>query len=130
MLDPLNELKPAFQAAGIRVADWEQFSGKLALVGPVARKDQWPEGLKRRVRTLAKAGTAVLWLRPSEAEALPEFEPAVVVYHRAGEVIVLAEARLVTDLAASPRAQLNLIKLIRLALNPEPVLNSPPPEYL
>ena len=130
LFDPLNALKPAFQPAGVRVADWDQFSGRLAVVGPLARKDQWPEGLRRRVHTLARAGTAVVWLRPSDAEALPASEPAVVVYNKGGEVIVLAEARLVTDLAASPRAQLNLIKLIRLALNPEPVLNSPPPEYL
>ena len=124
IFDPQDRLKPLLKAAAVDFKDLgegslEDFRGKLAIIGPFESKAQMSEGLARRVETLAKNGVAVVWILPPRnwrAKLQPSFYAAPY-----GDVaVIVVQPELVTDLADSPRSQLNLIHFAQLALHPEP----------
>lgn len=144
VLDPNNELKPLLKQSGVQFMDLaemslEDFTGKLAIVGPFQSKAQMREGLGRSVQALAKHQVAAVWLLPPpasspqpspirwEGEKLqPSFYSVVAGTNAA---VVVAQAELVSRLPENPQAQLNLIFFCKLALHPQsPVLPESNPQ--
>lgn len=123
VLDPQNLLKPLLQQAQVEFEDLEDrglgtFTGRLAVLGPFASREQMPHGLAAAVRERAKAGVAVVWIQPPPSRRLMGGEPST--YRLAlGRGVVVADAATVAGLAENPWAQLNLVHLARVALNPE-----------
>ena len=124
VLDPTEQLKPLLKQDGVEFVDLgatalEDFRGKLAILGPFTSKDQIHEGLPRAIKQIAGKGVAVVWLQPPPGprDALqPSFYPVPV----GTNSVVVAQDALVANLAKSPQSQSNLLRLCRLALNPEP----------
>jgi len=124
VLDPQNQLAPLLKAAGVESADvaetgFADFRGKLAIIGPFQSKSQMPEELRSRVRALAQRGTAVVWIQPP-SEPRAKMKPCFCIVAVGKGTVVVAQGSLFADLANSPAAQLNLIRLAELALRPEP----------
>lgn len=136
ILDPQNKLKPLLKDLQIDFADLEDlgvtnFSGKLAIVGAFQSKSQMPEDLPEQIKMLAKKNVAVVWILPWSAATCRRFQSADVSAHskllpsfysvpEKQIAIVVAQPDLVSDLAENPQAQLNLLSLCKLALNPQP----------
>jgi hypothetical protein len=124
IFDPQDQLKPLLKNlkvdfANLENSDLENFSGKLAIVGPFQSKTQMREGLANQILALAKKGAAIVWLQPPPAKRdklLPSFYSVPV--NRIAVVIVQPD--LVADLAGNPQAQLNLVYFSKLALHPQP----------
>ena len=124
VLDPRHRIKPVLKQAALPFVDLEaarldDFSGKLAIVGPCQPEDPEWNGLVDRIARLAKKGTPVVWIQSPPA---PPGKPWPSFYAvPENEVVVLVvQPELVADLAGSPQSQLNLIYFCRLALNPQP----------
>ena len=65
IFDPLNQLKPLLKNlkidfVNLENADLENFSGKLAIIGPFQSKAQMRDGLASQIKALAKKGARVL----------------------------------------------------------------------
>jgi hypothetical protein len=124
VLDPQNQLKPLLQAAAVEYQDLEDtglenYHGKLALIGPFQSEAQMRESLKGRVKALARKGVAVVWIQPPPTER-QELNPSFYTVPEGKGAVVVVLADLVANLPEKPQAQLNLIQLARLALNPKP----------
>lgn len=121
VLDPDNVLKPLLRRSKVAFKDIEEgggfseFDGKLAIVGPFRPKDSMPENLRKRID--ARTIGSIVWIQPSN----PSADPLLPLYLvRQGEATVaIVQNHIVSNLATSPRAQLNLIRCARLALSPE-----------
>jgi hypothetical protein len=124
--DPQNQLKPLLKAAGVETQDLEDaglenYTGKLAIIGPFKSNAQMRESLaNRNVRALAQRGVAVAWIEPPPEKRQPLKPSFYTVPERKGTVVVV-QPDLLARLAESPQAQLNLIRLARLAVHPEPL---------
>lgn len=124
VLDPSDQLKPLLKKLAIKFVDLEEselddFSGKLAVVGPGRAGDSKGAGFGERIGTLAKKGVAVVWIQsaPKKRSKLwPSFYS--VPEYRASVVVV--QPALIADLSGNPQSQLNLIYFCQLALNPQP----------
>jgi hypothetical protein len=124
VFDPQNQLKPELKQLKIEFvnlenSDFEDFSGRLAIIGPFQSKAQMRDGLADQIKALAKKGAAVVWLRPSRARG-EKLRPSFYSVAAGTNTVVVAQADLVSDLPDNPQAQLNLIELCRRALNSEP----------
>ncbi len=126
VFDPTNELKPLLRQARVEfenlpVTGIAKFTGAVALIGPFDSHRQMPPGLRAELEALAKRGTAVVWMQPPTDAAAP-FKPS---FYRVpielGNVIV-AHHDLTDELAKRPGAQWNLLRLIREALHPAPLV--------
>lgn len=123
VLDPQNELKPLLKWLAVEFEDLEagavnSFSGKLAIVGPYPSRKFMPEGLADRIAVLArKGGAVVLILPPSECER--KLKPTFYSVPLGEGMVIVAQARLVANLATDPAAQLNLIQLAEYAVRRE-----------
>jgi hypothetical protein len=123
LMDPRNHLKPLLAGAHVEFEDFdkigcEDFSGRLAIIGPFESAGQMPEDLPRRIKTMAARGVAVVWIQPPSAdsdELRPSFYPVSVKH----STVMVAQAGLVADLEGDPQSQLNLTSLCRLALHPK-----------
>lgn len=124
VFDPQNQFKPLLKNlkndfVNLENSDLENFSGRLAIIGPFHSKAQMREGLPQQVQALAKKGAAVVWLRPPLAkrgQLLPSFYS---VPEKQSSVVII-QPDLVADLADNPQSQLNLIYFCKLALHPQP----------
>ncbi len=68
VLDPLNQLKPLLKGLSVDFEDLtdnglRSFSGKLAIIGPFQSKTQMYEGLADQIQSLARRGTAIVWVQ-------------------------------------------------------------------
>lgn len=122
--DPQNHLKPRLKAAGVEFSDledtgFEDFRGKLAIIGPFDSKVQMAEALASQIRKLAAKGVAVVWLLPPPERREP-IKPSFYTVTEGNGAVVIVQPSLVLNLSESPQAQLNLIQFGRLALHPEP----------
>ena len=128
VLDPENVLKPLLKQLKLRYVDLEEgglddFSGKLAIIGPFAARSQMHDGLAQQLRTLAGRGVSIVWLQPPpkrRAEPVPSFYSVPVNTNTVGVV----QPELVADLPGNPQSQLNLVYFCELALQPVTVLNT------
>ncbi len=125
VFDPQNRLKPLLKNLKLNFTDLENsglenFSGKLAIIGPFQSKAQMREGLTTQVLALAKKSTAIVWLQPPQAKRdklLPSFYSVL----QSTNAVVIVQPELVSDLPDNPRSQLNLIYFCQLALQPQPL---------
>jgi hypothetical protein len=125
LFDPQNQIKPLLQKlkldfTDLEITDLENFTGKLAIVGPFQSKAQMRQGLGRQVQALAKKNTAIVWYQPPR-EKKDKLQPSFYSVPHQQIAVVVAQADLVLNLAEDPQAQLNLIYFCRLALNPQPL---------
>jgi hypothetical protein len=134
VLDPNRQLVPLLQTQGIHFIDLGQmelddFSGKLAVIGPFKSKAQMPEGLAKRIETIAKHNVAVVWIQPP-AETTPRASfvglqrgtllPSFYSVQKNRTAVIIVQPEWVADLAENPQSQLNLVYFCKLALNPQP----------
>ena len=124
VLDPKNQLKPALKSSAVKFVDLEEtaldeFSGKLAIVGPCNPDDPEWNGLANRISKLARNGTPVVWIQ-SPLKKRDKIQPSFYIVPQNRAVVVVVQPELVTDLPDNPQSQLNLIYFSKLALNPQP----------
>ncbi len=135
VLDPGNELKPLLRAQGISFTDLgqmnlEDFSGRLAVIGPFESKAQVPEGLAYRIRDIAKKNVAVVWIQPPRPVSLTsaldwereKIPPSFYSVQKSRTAVVVVQPDMVPDLPENPRSQIALIYFCNLALNPQPAV--------
>jgi hypothetical protein len=121
--DPHDLLKPVLKVAAVPFVDFADssfagFRGQFAIVGPFSSATNMPGDLAGRIKALAGRGIAVVWLLPPQAPGEP-LQPSFWIIPGEKAAIVAAQSSLVANLAEDPVAQLNLIRLARLALHPE-----------
>jgi hypothetical protein len=124
VLDAKNQLKPALKSSAVKFVDLaetglDDFSGRLAIVGPCSPDDPEWNGLADRISKLAQKGTPVVWIQsppPKRAGIWPSFW----IVPKNQNVVVVVQPELVADLPENPQSQLNLIYFCKLALNPPP----------
>jgi hypothetical protein len=124
VLDPKNQLKPALKSSPVKFVDLEEtamdeFSGKLAMVGPCSPDDPEWSGLANRISKLAQKGTPVVWIQ-SPPKKRDKIQPSFYTVPQSRAVVVVVQPELVADLPDNPQSQLNLIYFCKLALNPQP----------
>lgn len=125
VLDPNDELKPLLRQNGVAFADLgeatlEDFSGRLAILGPFRSQAQLPEDMAKRAKTMAKNGVAVVWLQPPLGPRAP-LQPSYYSVLSGTNTIVVVQSDVTAGLAENPQSQQRLGQLCRLALHPEPV---------
>jgi hypothetical protein len=124
VFDPQDRLKPALKRHGLDLldledAEFDSFTGKLALIGPLKSVSDITEEFSSRIKKLAANGVGVVWIQPPP---MPRASPQPSFYRvteGAGEFIIV-QPDMVSDLDESPRSQLNLIHFSQLAVRPEP----------
>jgi hypothetical protein len=122
--DPQNQLKPLLKNlkidfVNLENSDLENFSGKLAIIGPFQSKAQMRDGLANQIQALAKKGTAIVWLQPPPGKR-DKLLPSFYSVPEKQIAVVIVQPDLVADLPANPQSQLNLIYFSKLALHPQP----------
>jgi hypothetical protein len=125
VLDPNDELKPLLRQNGVAFVDLgqtalENFSGRLAILGPFHSKSQLPEDAAKRTKTMAKNSVAVVWLQPPPGPRDP-LHPSYYSVSAGTKAIVVVQSGVVADLTENPQAQQRLVQLCQQALHPEPV---------
>ncbi len=124
VLDPKNLLKPSLKSSAVKFVDLaetglDEFSGKLAMVGPCGPDDPEWNGLANRIGKLAQKGTPVVWIQ-SPPKKRDKLQPSFYIVSQSRAVVVVVQPELVADLPDNPQSQLNLIYFCKLALNPLP----------
>ena len=124
VLDPKNQLKPALKSSAVKFVDLaetglDDFSGKLAMVGPCGPDDPEWNGLASRISKLAQKGTPVVWIQ-SPPQKRDKIQPSFYSVPQSRAVVVVVQPELVADLPDNPQSQLNLVYFCKLALNPPP----------
>jgi len=97
----------------------EDFSGKLAVIGPFHSAEEIRSGLPQAIKRIAANGVAVVWLLPAsvpQAALKPSFY--FVPCGKGG--VIVAQSSMVADFSSNPVSQQNLIHFCKLALNPKP----------
>ena len=125
VFDPRNQLKPLLKTVGVETSDledagFEDFHGRLAIMGPFQSKAQMRDGFADRIKALAAKGVAVVWIQPPPEKREP-LKPSFYTVHEGKAALVVVQAAQLADLVANPQAQLNLIHFTRLAIHPEPL---------
>lgn len=124
LLDPTGALKPVLVQNGVAVLDLgeknlDDFSGKLAIIGPFQSRSQMRDDLALVLKRIAQRGTPVVWILPPPDPAAP-LTPSFYLVPTGKAPVVVLQSDLIADFAENPKAQLNLIHVCRLALNPAP----------
>jgi len=122
LFDPDQTIKTSLTASKIDCVDlerhsWEQFTGKLIIIGAFAQNKAVPEEFAGTIERQAKKGLSIVWIQPPRR--LPKLEPSTYALRVGRGVVVVVENKAVADLGNNPVSQLNLIQLARLALAPD-----------
>jgi len=122
VLDPNDRIKPLLTQSSIEFLDLgtvplETFDGRLAIIGPFEKKTQMRAGLGAAIQKIAAAGVAVVWLQ-SPANSDEDIKPSYCVVSANKAAVVVVQPELIASVASSPQAQLNLVYLCKLSLNP------------
>ncbi|HYL94504.1 MAG TPA: hypothetical protein VET69_01775 [Terriglobales bacterium] len=125
LYDPQDQLKPLLRAVSVEYVDLEaegleRFVGRLVIVGPFASRAQVCEWLPDSLRSLAMRGVAVIWLLPP-LELRGKIKPSFYTVLAGKGAVVVVQAGVLSDLAQSPQAQLDLVDLCRQAVKPQPL---------
>ena len=124
IFDPLHQLEPLLKTVGIEFCDLaddvDHFTGKLAILGPFKSKDQFGENLRSALKPLIRKGLAVVWIAP-RTQTPDVLRPSFQTIPLGKGAVVVVQPDLLPNLAGNPVSQLNLIRLSRLAINPEPL---------
>lgn len=121
--DPQNQLKPLLKQLkldfiDLENSDFENFTGKLAVMGPFQSKEQMGEDFSKRIQAMAKRNAAIVWIQPPP-EKRHKLQPSFYSVPEKEIAVVIAQPGLVADLADNPTSQMNLVYLCKLALHPE-----------
>jgi len=124
--DPDNELKPLLKNLKIGFVDLENavaenFRGKLAIVGAFSSKAGAKSLATHQIKTLANNGVAIVWVSPTKNDAiadLDKIQPSFYLVPQGHTAAVIAQPALLANLEGNPRAQLNLIRFCKVALQP------------
>jgi hypothetical protein len=124
VLDPSNQLKLLLKKLAVKFVDLEEaelddFSGKLAIVGPGSPGDSEGTGLGGPIGRLAKKGMAVVWIQ-SPSKKRDKLWPSYYSVPESRASVIVVEPALIADLSGNPQSQLNLIYFCQLALHPQP----------
>jgi hypothetical protein len=124
VFDPANQLKPLLiqlkiDSVNLEDSNLEDFSGRLAIVGPFQSRSQARDGLAEQVRALAKRNVAVVWMQPPPKRC-DRLSPSFYSIVEGTNAVIVAHNDLLPNLLDNPRSQLKLIYLCKLALRPEP----------
>jgi hypothetical protein len=124
VFDPQDQIKSLLKRMELDFADLEAvsiegFSGKLAIFGPFASKQQMREGLPKQIELLATKGTTVVWIQPPQSDT-DEVQPSFYAVRAGKGEIVIVQSSLVSDLSKNPQAQLALLQCARQTLRPQP----------
>jgi hypothetical protein len=124
LLDPTGQVKPMLQRNGIAFLDLgertlENFSGKLAVIGPFESKLHVRPGLRQSIERMASKGTPILWIQPP-SDAKDELKPSFYMVPVGKGAVVVVQPELTAGLSETPQSQLNFVRLCKLALNPVP----------
>ena len=132
ILDPNRSLMPSLKHNGVQVVDLgemslEDFSGKLAILGPFQSKAQVREGLAQTIQRIVKKGRAVVWIQ-SPSDPTDQLQPSFYLVPEGKGAVVVVQPELVADFTDNPQSQLNLIYFCKLALSPKvlPLPGLPP----
>ena len=124
IFDPLHQLEPLLKTVGIEFCDLaddvDHFTGKLAIVGPFETRNQFGENLRSALKPLIRKGLAVVWIAPGP-QPPDVLRPSFQTIPLGKGAVVVVQPDILPNLAENPVSQLNLIRLSRLAINPEPV---------
>lgn len=125
VLDPNSGLKPSLKGNGVDFLDLgemalEDYSGRLAIIGPFKSEAQMRDGLARAILQIAKKGVAVVWIQPPPKSS-DEIKPSFYVVPEGKGAVVVVQPDLVADFSENPQSQLNLIYFCKLALHPVPL---------
>jgi hypothetical protein len=128
LLDPNNLLKPSFEQDHLEFVDLEKtaledFSGKLAIIGPFKSQAQMREGLLKAIQRIAMKDTAVVWIQPPPNRG-DEIKPSFYLVPEAKGVVVIVQPEMIADFSQNPASQLNLVHFCKLALKPVPFVLS------
>ena len=123
VFDPTDELKPLLKRANVDFVDLadrstNDFLGALAIVGPFSAKTQTPRLSVNWIKALAGKGAGVVRIQPIPAAPgglAPSFYPVT----NGAHAVIIVQPELLRDLPDNPQAQLNLIYLSRLAVQPK-----------
>jgi hypothetical protein len=132
VFDPQNQIKPLLTSSGLVFQDLEEqgidnFSGRLAIIGPISADAPGPEELADEITNLARAGAAVVWIK-AEAACGPVLEPALYNLRVGQGAISVVRFRALLNLTTNPLAQLNFVRAAQLAIKPDLLsLNNPQP---
>lgn len=124
VLDPNQALSPSLRNLPLGFLDLgemslDNFSGKLAIVGPFQSGAQMREGLTRSIQKIAIRGVAVIWIQPPP-EPNGEIMPSFFIVPEGKGAVIVVQPELVADFSENPQSQSNFIRLCKLALKPEP----------
>jgi hypothetical protein len=124
VLDPNDELKPLLKQNGVEFLDLgemplEDFSGRLAIIGPFESRSQMREGLAQTIKRIARKGVSMVWIQPP-LDQKDEIKPSFYVVSEGRGAVVIAQSDLVAHFSEDPKSQLNLVYFCKVALNPEP----------
>ncbi len=124
VFDPQNQLKPLLKNLKLEFTDLENldlenFSGRLAIIGPFQSQAQMRDGLAKQIQALAKKGAAIVWLQPPP-EKRSRLQPSFYSVSMNTNAVVVVQPELVADLPDNPQSQLNLVYFCKLALHPQP----------
>ncbi len=125
VFDPQNQLKPLLKNLKLAFTDLENsglenFSGRLAIVGPFQSKAQMRGDLAGQIKALAKRGVAIVWLPPPPGKR-DKLSPSFYSVLQNTNAVVIVQPEMVADLPDNPQSQLNLVYFCRLALHPQPL---------
>lgn len=117
LLDPEHQFKAALGSVPTHelkeAEDVTATNAKLILIAPMTAASR-PAGLAAALKKKASEGGAIVWIQPLSGRHPEPLPDAFVVGEGSGRIVVAAAAT-VRDLASSPRAQLNLVRLAELA---------------
>ena len=124
ILDPGNQLRPVLEGLGMDLHDlgdagWENFTGKLAIIGSFTINSEGQQHLMRQMKKLLEHGVAVVWLQPPRFQG-EERTPSFYTVQENGAAITVVAPSEVSNLPENPKSQLNLIYFAQLALHPKP----------
>ena len=122
ILDPGHLLIPLLKQQKVEFEelkgseDLDHFKGRLAVLGPFGSADQIPAGLESTAVGCAKSGRAIVWIEPASRKL--SLAPSARVSVFSAGTVVAAQAGTVSSPSDSPTAQLNLVRLCEMAIDP------------
>lgn len=132
VLDPENTVKPTLMQQRVLFQDlddnagFDNFSGALAIIGPVTRDRRESEAQSQRVtKALSKRPLSLVWILPPQIDG--DALPGMWMIRYETQAVVMVQSSEIANLATSPTSQIHLLQAVSLARKPE-LLQLPKPE--
>src|SRR5207248_10814947 len=94
VFDPQDQLKPLLKQSQVDFEDLEQnglenFRGRLAILGPLKSPERAPADFGRRIKALARAGRAVIWIQTPSRFSPDSLLPVCLIREGDGAIAVI-----------------------------------------